>query len=281
MDRPNRIRLRENAMKMLVMMIALSAGGIVPAKVKPAATLAFHRIAMPFTAIAAAPQVRVFNVAGRVIGLNSTDRAADLMSVTLGTKDNIHIRPAIPVHSDGTFEYTGVDPGEYVAILVYTNMPNMPFWDELNSIVAAEFEVQRSDLKDVTLVIPQATMISGHFVLEGQGPLPRLSFWFPLNPVRADPYSFVIPVTSEARISSEYGLEVYPSPDGTFQVVILDGEQRVGNPVRLPPGYSVKSLTYGTTDILTNPFNVDRAALKEFVITVTTADQVSAPATGK
>lgn len=51
-------------------------------------------------------------------------------------------------------------------------------------------------------------------------------------------------------------LTIRPQIDGTFRALLPPGEYRVGAPLGLPAGYTVKSIAYGGVDLLRSPFTV-------------------------
>jgi hypothetical protein len=57
-------------------------------------------------------------------------------------------------------------------------------------------------------------------------------------------------------------LTIRPQIDGTFRALLPPGEYRIGAPLNLPAGYAIKSIAYGTTDLLKSPLTVssDNAA---------------------
>jgi len=62
-------------------------------------------------------------------------------------------------------------------------------------------------------------------------------------------------------------------PDGTFRLQLPEGERSpLSMPVNLPPGYSLKSVFYGSTDLLRSPLKISRSDPQEFVIVVASAD---------
>src|SRR4051812_25573093 len=63
------------------------------------------------------------------------------------------------------------------------------------------------------------------------------------------PSSFTLPL-------STISATVRPQIDGTFRLQLPPGDYRVGAPGRLPPGYSLRSITYGGVDLLANPLKI-------------------------
>src|SRR5262245_59124414 len=82
--------------------------------------------------------------------------------------------------------------------------------------------------------------VTGRVSVEGGAPYPS-SFTLQLMPVGA------------GRAST---LAVRLQIDGTFRVVLLPGEYRVGGSSGLPAGYTLKSIAYGGVDLLRNPLKI-------------------------
>jgi hypothetical protein len=76
-------------------------------------------------------------------------------------------------------------------------------------------------------------------------------------------------------------MAINPQPDGTFRLTLLEGEQRIGNVSGLPPGYALKSLTYGSTDILKNPLKVAASDSFELRATITTSSATPVHVSGR
>ena len=73
------------------------------------------------------------------------------------------------------------------------------------------------------------------------------------------PSSFTLPLTTAS-------ITIRPQIDGTFRLQLPTGEYRVGTPGRLPPGYSVRSISYGGVDLLVNPLKISPNDSSELVI---------------
>jgi hypothetical protein len=63
-------------------------------------------------------------------------------------------------------------------------------------------------------------------------------------------------------------LAIDPQTNGAFQVAIPAGQIQVGAPSGLPAGISIKSMTYGTTDLMRESGNVAPSSNAELVITL-------------
>jgi hypothetical protein len=64
---------------------------------------------------------------------------------------------------------------------------------------------------------------------------------------------------------------IRPQIDGGFRVQLPPGEYRVGAPGRLPPGYTLRSITYGGVDLLQNPLKVSANDPAELLINLAVA----------
>ncbi|HEX4997196.1 MAG TPA: TonB family protein, partial [Terriglobia bacterium] len=132
-------------------------------------------------------------------------------------------RPEATPDPDGSFAFPMVPTGSYV--IRANNAP----WP-LASIVVAN-----QDVGGIDLVVPRAKEVTGHVLIEGLSQTtPRLSFSL------VDPHgNFTVPGTVQR--------------DGTFKAVFPEGDRPAALNV---PGFTVKSLSYGSTDLLTNPLKI-------------------------
>ena len=100
---------------------------------------------------------------------------------------------------------------------------------------------------------PAAKCIAGRVIVEGNGPIPGLTFTITGGPRN---------VTAS----------VWPAESGSFGILLPSGGRGVIlNPASLPQGYSVKSLTYGATDLLREPLTVSDSNSVELVVIFATA----------
>ena len=165
-------------------------------------------------------------VSGRVTGLSGT---AAPPSLTLTDANQPLQSFQSRVQADGTFEFPMILPGFYTAQLV----PAPPSVPPNLSIY-----VGRKDVDGVQIAIPVTRCIPGQVVVDGNGPIPPLSF--SLTPSTTPPV-----------------LNVRPPESGQFGILLPEGERRITlNPTSLPQGYRIKSFTYGSTDLLRDPLRV-------------------------
>jgi hypothetical protein len=196
-----------------------------------------------------APQVTVLlgvtspppwvKVSGRVTGYRATE------IVLISPSDAQFVVPK----PDGTFEFSGVLPGSY----------NL----EANTTVGVASTpitvVSGKDLTGVEIKTPAAREIPGRVVIDDPAK-PRVGFGIlQLNrPPNAPPPrgQFTAPT----------------SPDGTFRIVLPEGENRLAFDANLvPPGFTLKSATYGSLDILANPIKVAVTDTAELTLTFDSA----------
>jgi len=66
-------------------------------------------------------------------------------------------------------------------------------------------------------------------------------------------------------------IAIEPQSGGTFQTTLPVGTIQAGAPTGLPAAYQVKSITYGSTDLLRESLTVSGSDTAELVITLTTS----------
>jgi hypothetical protein len=93
--------------------------------------------------------------------------------------------------------------------------------------------------------VAPAAVVTGRLTVEGDAQAPS---------------SFVLPLTPGPSLT------IRPQIDGRFRVQLPPGDYRVGAPLRLPPGYTVKSIAYGGVDLLRNPLKIASDGSAEFLI---------------
>jgi hypothetical protein len=118
------------------------------------------------------------------------------------------------IAADGTFRFEEVPPGRYLARLVPAPKGAVPV-----TIIVGE-----GDVSNVEISIPHTTSIPGRIEVEGNGLIPRFN-------VISGPAS--VSTTGVAQFTLE-------ATEGDHEVKVAG----------LPKGYSVASVTYGSTDVL-------------------------------
>jgi hypothetical protein len=183
-------------------------------------------------------------VTGRVTGLSSTPGAAP--RVTLSGGASLGEAASAPIRPDGTFEFPMVPAGTYTASVFPT-----PALGPRNTSIY----VGRTDVDGIQIVIPATKCLPGRAVVEGDGPIPNLNFSLAELP-------------GNAAASNVSTASVSPLADGKFGVLLPEGERRVTlRPNSLPSGYSLKSFTYGSVDLLRDPLRVSSADSSSLLLT--------------
>jgi hypothetical protein len=173
---------------------------------------------------------RGVTVRGHIAG-NPVPELMDGLTVAL-TDRSITGAPRVPVNPDGSFTFTNVQPGSYVAITIPS--PNV---DKRTAV-----QVGSQDIDDIQVVPPATIEIPGRIDIEGGGNLKSLS----------------VPMTIEAyHLPLSTPLFVV-QPGASFSMHVLEGENRILLR-NVPSDYSVVSMTYGKTDLLRNPLVPDPA----------------------
>ena len=202
-------------------------------------------------------------VSGRVVGLSST--LATPVPASVAMNNPSFLTPlTTPVQADGTFEFLKVYSGTYQARLIGT-AANV-------GVSNLEVNVAGSDITNLELVVPRQREIRGRIILEGRGAMPQFNIQLIPVPSNSGGYN-TGPVTI---------LNVAPSSsDGVFKLTLPEGERQVGRPTGLPPGYALKSVTYGSMDLAKAPFKIGPTDTAELRITISTPDQPPVKLSGK
>ena len=101
-------------------------------------------------------------------------------------------------------------------------------------------------------------VVTGRLSVEGGAQAPS-SITLPLTAIGAAPGPLV-------RGGAGPSLVIRLHIDGTFRVQVPVGEYRVGAPGRLPPGYTLQSITYGGVDLLRGPLTISANDSGELLI---------------
>jgi hypothetical protein len=156
---------------------------------------------------------------------------------------------------DGSFEFEGVFPGNYIV-----DLDSRPLF----ASGPVEITVRDADIRGIQLAIAGSRSVPVRPVMEGGGavPFPRLAL-----------------MTN----SGATGLEVNVVADrtGRISVVLPEVESRIGIPSSaLPAGYTVKSMTYGSTDLLRSPLKISPSDTDELHVTFAAAPNASFKVSG-
>ena len=174
-------------------------------------------------------------VSGRISGLSGVPNSS---SLRVGLSGTMSIDPLeISVNPDGTFQFDRVLPGSYTAVLA----PRLP-------IPATPVVVPNQDLVNVAITIPPLKEVRG--TVTGQGFIPPLSFGL-RDPSGGGLVSATVVVT--------------PTTDGSFRVLIPEGDHRV---TVNAAGSSVQSVMFGPTDLLRGPLKLSSTSTEELRVTL-------------
>ena len=182
--------------------------------------------------IAGAPTAvaRGVTVRGHVAGNIVSDFLDDLTVVL--TERSITGAPRASVNADGSFAFTNVQPGSYIAITIPS--PNVS--------QQTAIQVGKEDIDDLQVVPPATIPIPGRIEIAGGGNLKTVSIPMTIE-------SYHLPLTTPL-----FSVQ----PETTFSIRALEGENRLVLR-NVPADYSVVSMTYGSTDLLRNPLVPDPA----------------------
>ncbi len=191
-------------------------------------------------------------VSGRVTGYRATEIA---LSGPGAASDVQFIVPK----PDGTFEFAAVLPGSY------SLEANTTIGSASTPIVV----VSGKDITNIVIKTPAAREIPGRVVINDPAK-PRVGFGIlqPNRPPNAPPLrgQFTAPT----------------SPDGRFTIVLPEGENRLVFDANLvPPGFVLKSATYGSLDILANPIKVAVTDTAELTLTFDSAGVSAVSVSGR
>ena len=109
-------------------------------------------------------------------------------------------------------------------------------------------------------------IVAGRVVIDANSPDKKLPAWLTLN-ARDDATIVRREGTTVVTNSGSYSLRSSVAADGTFSVSLPPGESTIFVQ-GLPEGYTVKSITSGSTDLLRRPVDV-RMGMPEIVIVLT------------
>jgi len=191
-------------------------------------------------------------VSGRISGLSRGQIQGKRLTLSSGP----FLDPQdTALNADGSFEYPRVLPGVYTARLT----PAIPVPD--TTIIVPNGK----DLSGVDITLPALRELTGRLVVEGLSQIaPRLTF------ILSDSSG---PASRLGNLSSAGVAQ----SDGTFKVILPESEHKVSLSV---PGFSVRSLTYGSTDLLRDPLKISSAVSQELHVTVVPLPNAVPPSSG-
>jgi hypothetical protein len=172
-------------------------------------------------------------VSGRVAGVSAAGRSR--LTIVIQGPSRSDPRSEVQLSADGTFEFSGIQPGAYSVGVAGPGVARDT--SSVKSIVVAG-----RDMRDIDLTAVVQMRVEGQVVVLDRsgreaGILPR-----PAS------IAFVNPDTG--------GANVMVDSRGHFTLLLREGEYTMSLP-RLPDGFSVKSISSGSTDLLKTPLKIE------------------------
>ncbi|HEX4996630.1 MAG TPA: carboxypeptidase regulatory-like domain-containing protein [Terriglobia bacterium] len=183
-------------------------------------------------------------VRGRVTGdVAALGEVRVWLTDTAGKQRALETTPGV----NGAFAFSAVGEGNYTVSLAPPGIP-------ANAVSAAITVTGGQDVAELNLPAPRA--VRGRVTVEGVRPPDHIRLQ--LNGGAAG-------VTTIA---------ITPRPDGSFTVFLPTGDRTAGIAAGLPADVAVRAMTYGSTDLLTNPLRVpDSGPLEELTIRLAPASR--------
>lgn len=163
------------------------------------------------------------------------------------------------VDGDGAFEFPRVLPGRYT-LKAQDRSELDAFEDPFQTML---IDVGNKNLDGVEFVLPATRRIITRLIVE-DGPIVPRGFQF-----------FVTDSSGRQRTPGGWG----PWPDGTIYLWLPDGEYRLT--VKPPDEYALRSLTAGSTNLLTDPLKISASTSKDLEIQLTLRFTKSAKLSGR
>jgi hypothetical protein len=222
-------------------------------------------------ALGASPGVRV---TGHVTVSGPGPSSSSMKALTLqGCATNETAEASIA--SDGSFELTKVVPGIYTARVTLASRLTSP---------AVSLTVPNRDVRNLAVEIPPEVEVRGRVEVDGYGTPPRFSLALIGGETQLEAGktgslpAFPTGSLFEAAISGK-GVElvqmnVNALPDGSFMMKLPEGTYRVvaaNGPNGIPPAYVLRSMTYGSADLFSEPMKVSSERSPELAIGFGTA----------
>jgi hypothetical protein len=178
----------------------------------------------------------------------------------------------VPLEADGLFHLDKVMPGVYQARVTLSSNLAAP----LISVTVPD-----KDIHDVEIIVPPEVDVVGRVAVDGYGPPPKFSLllvgdgatgWSAAKPGQLPS------ISTDALFSLRFGagdgtqavqLNVTALPDGSFKMRLPEGGYRVAavpGGVPFPAAYFVRSISYGSADLLQEPMTVSASKYSELQI---------------
>lgn len=194
-----------------------------------------------------APGAATSKISGHVTTLPKVSMPSTLTLRIYGQGgDQMVLRP-IPVSADGSFEISGIAPGEFSISL------GAPFRSPSRNFFIKDGNVTDFEIKVPTEIPVRVVMTDGSAF--AAGPIELVA----TTPVSATNINRAAPKIMTGRTQFSAG--------GNFTLTVFPGENsiRVEN---LPVGYVVKSITCGGVDLQHNPLQLDSTPSSPILVTL-------------
>jgi Carboxypeptidase regulatory-like domain len=191
-------------------------------------------------------QVASQKISGRVILLPNSPPLRDGRGVQIRLMAANGLAQFAKIESDGTFQFQAVSRGNYDAMV----NPGM-------NMIPVRIVVEDKDITGIELAVPPTKGIPGKVIIEGEGRVTRLYF----------------AVGSFAVDGPVAGLNLL---DGSsFQLALPEGEFPIALSSTMLSGYTVKTFTYGSVDLLKDPLKVTPSGSDQLRIVLVPKDSLS------
>ena len=167
----------------------------------------------------------------------------------------------VKIAPDGSFEIPKIAPGSYVARVTLASMLSSP---------VVPITIPNRELRDLVIEIPPEVEVRGRVDVDGYGPPPRFSLTLINGEVPLTGKAGELPSLSTAGLfeavrggtggSDVVQMKVSALPDGSFKMKLPEGTYHVaaatGSGNGVPPAYVLRSMTYGSADLLKEPLKI-------------------------
>ena len=168
----------------------------------------------------------------------------------------------VKIAPDGSFEIPKIVPGSYVARVTLASMLSSP---------VVPITIPNRELRDLVIEIPPEVEVRGRVDVDGYGPPPRFSLTLINGEVPLiTGQNGELPALSTAGLfeavrggtggADVVQMKVSALPDGSFKMKLPEGTYHVaaatGSGNGVPPAYVLRSMTYGSADLLKEPLKI-------------------------